>query len=72
MGVYGKKEIARRLARELQLTPGAAADEVDRVVAAILRKLRRGRDARLRGVGVLRALPRKLKGPVTGPPRGRR
>jgi nucleoid DNA-binding protein len=66
--VYGKQEIARRLADELQLTPGAAADEVDRVVAGILRKLRKGRDARLRGVGILHPIPKKRKGPVGGPP----
>ena len=71
-GVYGKKEIARRLATELQLTPAAAADEVDRVVAGILKKLRKGRDARLRGVGILHPLPKKMKGPVSGPPRGKR
>jgi nucleoid DNA-binding protein len=60
--VYGKQEIARRLAQELQLTPGAAADEVDRVVADILKKLRKGRDARLRGVGVLHPIITKPKG----------
>jgi nucleoid DNA-binding protein len=70
--VYGKKEIARRLANELRLTPAAAADEVDRVVGGILKKLRKGRDARLRGVGVLHPVPRKPKGPVSGPGRGKR
>ena len=63
--MYGKLEIARRLANELQLTPGAAADEVDRVVAGILKKLRNGQDAHLRGVGVLRPIlhkPKKSKG----------
>ena len=72
--MYGKKEIARRLADEMQLTPGAAADEVDRVVADILKKLRKGRDARLRGVGVLHPIPKRRKGPVAGPPklRGKR
>jgi nucleoid DNA-binding protein len=57
--VYGKKEIARRLADELKLTPGAAADEVDRQVAAILRKLRKGGDARLPGLGILHSEPKK-------------
>lgn len=67
--MYGKQEIARRLANELQLTPGAAADEVDRVVAGILKKLRKGRDARLRGVGILHPVPKKGKGPVAGTPK---
>lgn len=70
--MYGKKEIARRLASEMQLTPGAAADEVDRVVAGILKKLRKGQDARLRGVGILRPIPKKIKGPVIGPRRRKR
>ena len=60
--MYGKQEIARRLAKELQVTPGAAADEVDRVVADILKKLRKGRDARLPGVGILRSVLKKPKG----------
>ena len=60
--MYGKQEIARRLAKELQVTPGAAADEVDRVVADILKKLRRGRDARLPGVGILRPVLKRPKG----------
>lgn len=60
--VYGKQELARRLAAELQLTPAAAADEVDRVVSDILKKLRKGRDARLRGVGILHPMPGRPKG----------
>jgi nucleoid DNA-binding protein len=60
--VYGKQEIARRLAKELQVTPGAAADEVDRVVADILKKLRKGRDARLPGVGILHPVLKRPKG----------
>ena len=67
--MYGKQEIARRLANELQLTPGAAADEVDRVVAGILEKLRNGRDACLRGVGILHPVPGKRK---AGEPRSHR
>ena len=55
--MYDKQELARRLAAELRLTPAAAADEVDRVVSDILRKLRTGRDARLRGVGILHPVP---------------
>ena len=55
--VYDKQELARRLALELRLTPTAAADEVDRVVSDILKKLRKGRDARLRGVGILHPTP---------------
>ena len=55
--VYGKKDIARRMADELKLTPAAAADEVDRQVAEILRKLRKGRDARLPGLGILHPEP---------------
>jgi nucleoid DNA-binding protein len=62
--VYDKQELARRLAVELRLTPAAAADEVDRVVSDILKKLRKGRDARLPGLGIL--------GPKPGRPKGKR
>lgn len=60
--MYDKQELARRLAAELRLTPAAAADEVDRVVSDILKRLRKGHDARLPGVGILHPLPGKPKG----------
>jgi len=51
--VYGKKEIALRLAGQLRVTPAVAADQVDRAVADILRRIRRGEKAALPGIGVL-------------------
>ena len=52
-GVYRKKEIASRLAGQLRVTPAIAADQVDRAVADILRRIRRGEETALPGVGVL-------------------
>lgn len=53
--MYGKKEIAKRLAGQLRVTPAAAADQVDRAVADILRRIRRGEQTALPGIGVLGA-----------------
>lgn len=46
-----KAEIARRLARTAGLTPGEAADRLDRAVSNILNDLRRGKRATLPGIG---------------------
>jgi len=46
-----KPDLAKRLARRSGLTVGEAADQLDRVVHQIVRKLRKGQEARLPGLG---------------------
>lgn len=46
-----KKELARRLARALQLTHADAADCVDRLVRDIRQRTRKGRTAKVPGLG---------------------
>ena len=46
-----KPEISRRMARQSGVSPGEAADQLDRVVQQILRTLRRGKPAPLPGLG---------------------
>jgi nucleoid DNA-binding protein len=48
-----KKEIAREVSRQTGMTRAEAADQVDRLVHEILRKLRSGESARLPGLGTL-------------------
>jgi nucleoid DNA-binding protein len=48
-------DLKQLLASESALTPAVAADQVDRVVADILRRLREGNTVALPGVGVLRS-----------------
>ncbi|HZU28275.1 MAG TPA: HU family DNA-binding protein [Bryobacteraceae bacterium] len=62
--MYRKKDIAKRLAGKLHVSPEAAADQVDRAVDEILRKVRQGKNATLPGIGVL--------GPAERPVRARR
>jgi nucleoid DNA-binding protein len=52
-----KPDIAKRMARQLGVSEGEAADRLDRVVHQILRKLRRGKDAPLPGLGRFRQGP---------------
>jgi len=55
-----------RLAGQLHVTPAVAADQVDRAVADILRRIRRGERATLPGIGVLDAeLQSERKGRAT-------
>ncbi len=49
-----KTELARRLARKRHITRAEAADQLDRVVHDILRRLREGRSAPLPGLGTLK------------------
>ena len=49
-----KEELARRLARQSHITTAAAADQLDRVVHEILRRVRTGQSASLPGLGVFR------------------
>jgi hypothetical protein len=46
-----KEQLARRLARESGITPAAAADELDRILNDILKRVRRGQSASLPGLG---------------------
>jgi nucleoid DNA-binding protein len=71
-----KEQLARRLAKESHITPGAAADQVDRVVHDILKRFRRGQSTSLPGVGILQPgadrqvdlVPRTLPGKKRGRP----
>jgi nucleoid DNA-binding protein len=47
-----KPDLARRLARQSNVSPAAAADEIDRVVHKILKSLRKGQPAVLPGLGI--------------------
>ena len=49
----GKKEIAAMLARSSGITRAEAADQLDRVVFELLKKLRKGENASLPGLGTL-------------------
>lgn len=49
-----KNEITERLARESDLSPAAAADEVDRVVHRLVKRLRQGKQVSLPGLGKLK------------------
>lgn len=46
-----KTDLAGRLARQTRVTKAAAADELDRIVHDILRRLRHGKPAELPGLG---------------------
>jgi Bacterial DNA-binding protein len=50
-----KEQLARQLAKESGITPGAAADQVDRIVSDILQRVRRGQSASLPGLGTFRS-----------------
>jgi Bacterial DNA-binding protein len=46
-----REQLARRLAKESGITTAAAADQLDRVLGDILRRVRRGESASLPGLG---------------------
>ncbi|MGB7762748.1 MAG: HU family DNA-binding protein [Bryobacteraceae bacterium] len=52
-----KPDIAKRMARQSNSSVGQAADSLDRLVQEIVAGLRRGRDARLPGLGKLTVKP---------------
>lgn len=49
-----KQQLARKLARESKISTAAAADQVDRIVSDILKKIRSGESAALPGLGTFR------------------
>ena len=49
-----KEQLARQLAKESGITPAAAADQVDRIVTGILKRVRKGQSASLPGLGTFR------------------
>ncbi len=56
-----KPDIVKRMARRAGVSPGEAADRLDRVVHEIILSLRRGEEAGLPGLGVFKQCP---KGPI--------
>jgi hypothetical protein len=46
-----REQLARRLAKEAGITPAAAADQLDRILSDILKRVRRGQSASLPGLG---------------------
>ncbi len=48
-----KEELAKQVARSRGLSPSKAADLVDRIVADLIRELRKGRSVDLPGLGTL-------------------
>jgi nucleoid DNA-binding protein len=46
-----KAQLAKRLARESGISTAAAADQLDSILTAILRRVRRGHSASLPGLG---------------------
>ena len=45
--------VIRQLSKDSSVTPGRAADQIDKVVHRLLQKLRKGEAAPLPGVGVI-------------------
>jgi len=50
-----KEHIARRLAKESHISTAAAADQLDRIVSDILKRIRKGEAASIPGLGTFRA-----------------
>lgn len=46
-----KEQLAKQLAKESHIAPAAAADQVDRILNDILKRVRKGRSASLPGLG---------------------
>ena len=49
-----KEQLAKQLAKESGITPAAAADQLDRIVVDILKRVRKGQTASLPGLGTFR------------------
>jgi len=50
-----KEHIARRLAKESHISTAAAADQLDLIVSDILKRIRKGENASIPGLGTFRA-----------------
>lgn len=50
-----KEQVARKLAKESRLTAGAAADQVDRILTDLQKRMRKGKSASLPGLGTFRS-----------------
>jgi nucleoid DNA-binding protein len=50
-----RKQLARRLAKESHMTAGAAADQVDRILGDLHKRMRQGQSASLPGLGTFRS-----------------
>ena len=50
-----KEQVARRLAKESRMTEGAAADQMDRILSDLRKKMRKGQSASLPGLGTFRS-----------------
>jgi nucleoid DNA-binding protein len=46
-----KEQLARRLAKDAGISPAAAADQLDRMLTGLLRRIRQGHSASLPGLG---------------------
>jgi len=56
-----KEQLARRLARESNINPGTAADQLDQIVSDILERVRKGESARFPGLGTFRPIRQTVK-----------
>jgi nucleoid DNA-binding protein len=49
-----KEQLARKLAKESHISTAAAADQLDRIMSDLFRRVRRGQSASLPGLGTFR------------------
>ncbi|MBZ5608441.1 MAG: HU family DNA-binding protein [Acidobacteriia bacterium] len=49
-----KEQLARQLAKESRISTASAADQLDRIVSDLFRRVRRGQSASLPGLGTFR------------------
>jgi nucleoid DNA-binding protein len=50
-----KEQVARKLAKGSRMTAGAAADQVDRILSDLQKRVRKGKSASLPGLGTFRS-----------------
>ena len=68
-----KEQLARRLAKESRITTAAAADQLDRVLHDILKRVRSGQSASFPGLGTFRPDPKSgFQFDLSRPPRTER
>jgi len=54
-----KEQVARQLAKESRISTAAAADQVDRVVTEMLKRIRKGQNVSFPGLGTFGAGPKQ-------------